>query len=233
MRTRTTILGLALLFISCGETTEKIENKTADKTNQNKGETNTTLPSADYSSLLNDNKCSMDIAEVAEALEVPAADLSIPDYVDEPVFAELGKCYFRLKGFGKDVGIEGTDINMGTTKMTKAAIKNEINGYLKRRKDGLEKVTKMYIVESDTKDSYIATQLRYGRVIIYNENYDHAFVIQYGMANQIVDNDDHKLVIQHAGGTENPSTNRTTAQHKELTEKMVKLANYLLKKHRK
>lgn len=232
MRILTTILGLALLLISCGETTKKIESETAEKTSSNKEETNTVLPSADYSSLLIDYTCDMDIAELAKVLQVAEADLSIPEYAKKPLFAESGKCYFNLKGFGTGAGGD-TGLNMGTSKMTKADIKNEINGYLKRKKDGLEKIAKMYIVEADTKDSYIATQLRYGRVIIYNENYDNAYLISYGMANKIIYDDDHSLVVQHGSGAENPNTNRTTAQHEALTKKMVELANYLLKKHRK
>ncbi|MEX0289440.1 MAG: hypothetical protein AB3N14_10050 [Flavobacteriaceae bacterium] len=234
MRRLIPIIGLSFLLISCGETTaKKIESETAEKANPSKEEANNTLPSADYSSLLNDYSCDMDIAELAKVLEIPETDLSIPDSAKEPVFAELGNCYFNLKGFGKYFGTEGTEINWGSTKMTKADIKKSIKSYLKYREEGLEKMMKMYIVEADTKDSYIATQLRYGRVIILNENYDNVFLIVYGMANKIVDNDDHSLVIKHARGTENSSTDRTTAQHKVLTEKMVKLANYLLKKHRK
>ncbi|MBT8185309.1 MAG: hypothetical protein KJN76_10745 [Eudoraea sp.] len=232
MKRLTTILGLTLLFISCGEATKKIENETAEKTTRNNEKTNTTLPSADYGSLLIDYTCNMDIAEVAKVLEVPKADLSIPEYAKKPAFTKSGNCAFSLKGFGSGAGGD-TEISLGVTKMTKADIKNEINGYLKRKKDGLEKITKMYIVESDTRDSYIATQLRYGRVIILNENYDNAFLIAYGMENKIVHEDDHSIVVRHGAGTENANTDRTTAQHKELTEKMVKLANYLLKKHGK
>lgn len=233
MRRLTTIFSLSLLLISCGEAPKKNTAQQAEKTAKKDNSETKTLASGDYSSLLIDYSCDMEIAEVAEALDVPEASLSIPDYAEEPVFVELGKCWFILSGFGNDAGNEGTAINWGTTKMTKASIKKQIKSYLKDRDDGLEKITKMYIVEADTKDSYIATQLRYGRVIILNENYDNAFVILYGMPNKIVDNDDHQLVKQHAAGTENPGTDRTTAQHKELTKKMVKLANYLLKKHRK
>ena len=233
MRRLIPIICLILVFNSCGETTGGMERITAKESISKTEDTSTNLPSADYSSLLIDFSCDLDIAELAKVLDVPEANLSIPDYVNQPVFVELGNCYLRIKGFGNQVGIDGTDINWGPSKMTKASIKKQIKSYLKHRAEGLEKVLKPYIIEADTKDSYIATQLRYGRVIILNENYDNAIAIVYGMENKIVHNDDHQLVKQHAVGTENPSTDRTTDQHKALTEKMVALANYLLKKHRK
>ena len=233
MRRLITIFSLSLLLISCDEAPKKNTAQQAEKTVKKDNSDTKTLPSGDYSSLLINYSCDMDISELAKVLEVPEANLSIPDYTEQPVFAEMGKCFFRLKGFGDDVGITGTDINWGPSKMTKAGIKKQIKSYLKYRDEGLEKVLKTYIVEADTRDSYIATQLRYGRVIILNENYENAIAIVYGMENKIVHNDDHQLVKQHGGGTVNPGTDRTTDQHKALTEKMVTLANYLLKKHRK
>ncbi|UII78409.1 hypothetical protein [Flagellimonas sp. CMM7] len=212
MKTYTLLLGLTLLFISCGEAPKKDTAQQGEKSTEKKDDVTESLPSADYSSLLIDYTCGMDAAELAKAMKVPESNLSIPDYAKKPSFAETGNCYFSLKGFGTGAGGD-TGISMGTTKMTKVDIKNEINGYLKRKKDGLEKITKMYIVEADTKDSYIATQLRQGRVIILNENYDNAFLIAYG--------------------TRNAATDRTQEQHEALTQKMVGLANYLLKKHRK
>ncbi len=233
MKTYPLLLGLTFLLVSCGEAPKKDTAQQGEKSTEKKNDASESLVSADYSSLLIDYSCDMmDIAELAKVLEVPEADLSIPEYTKKPVYTNSGACYYSLKGFG--TGVDGdSSLRMRTTKMTKAVIKNEIRGYLKRKKEGLEKITKTYIVEADTRDCYIATQLRYGRVIILNENYDNAFVIQYGKANKIVDDDDHQLVKQSAAGTENPNTNRTTDQHKELTKKVVKLANYLLQKHRK
>ncbi len=232
MKTYTIVLGIAFLFVSCGEAPKKDTAQQGEKKSTEKNNYVTeSLPSADYSSLLIDYSCDMSITEVAKALEVSETDLSIPEYSKKPYYPK-STCYFSLKGFG--TGPDGdSPFRMHTAKMTKAEVKKEIKGYLKRKNDGLEDITKTYVVEADTKDCYIATQLRYGRVIILNENYDNAFVIQYGTANKIVDNDDHKLVKQNAAGTENPNTDRTTEQHKELTKKVVKLANYLLQKHRK
>jgi len=226
------ILLLLTVIISCDEATKKNATKQVEKTTKKENNDTNTLSSADYSSLLIDYACDMDMVEMAKVLDVPEGNLSIPDYAKQLAFTKTGMCYFNLKGFGSGAGGD-TGISMGTSKMTKADVKNEINGYLKRKKDGLEKITKMYIVQADTKDSYIATQLRHGRVIILNENYDNVFFITYGLENKVVHDDDHPLVVQHAAGTENANTNRTTAQHEELTKKMVKLANYLLEKHRK
>jgi len=70
----------------------------------------------------------------------------------------------------------------------------------------------MDIQLAETEDSYIAYQPGQGRILIYNENYDQAFLIRYGLRNA--------------------NNDRTKEQHEALRLKMTDLANYLLKKHR-
>lgn len=233
MKTYTLLLGLTFLFVSCGEAPKKDTAQQGEKSTEKKDDVTKSLPSADYSSLLIDYSCGIDSAELAKAMDIPPTDIAITNSKDqvkktfdlsETQMEKLNKlnkenannnkeCKFEIKGFGIDNFGNDMVISLRSTQMKKNEIKKEINGYLKRKSDGLEKITKMYIEESDTKDSYIATQLRYGRVIIYNENHDGAFVISYGI--------------------NNANNNRTTEQHEALTQKVVKLANYLLKKHRK
>ena len=71
----------------------------------------------------------------------------------------------------------------------------------------------MGIALSKTGDCYIARMPMHGRVIIYNENYDNAFMFNYSP----------KGIYK----------GRTDEQHTELGKKMIDLANYLLKKHKK
>ena len=70
----------------------------------------------------------------------------------------------------------------------------------------------MGIELSETGDCYMARMPHVGRVIIYNENYDHAFYFQYSQ----------KGIYK----------GRTDEQHAKLGEKTIALANYLLKKHK-
>lgn len=206
------ITAVVLFFFSCGEITNKtdvIENE--EPFSENKEQNAKTLASADYSTLLMNYNCDMNTAEIAKIMEVPEADLSIPEYAKKPGFAETGNCYINLKGFGTGAGGD-TGITWGTTRMSKDDIKNEIDGHLKNQKEMPFSITKTKIELAETKDSYIVANFRYGRVIIYNGNYDSAFVISYGNLN--------------------PGTDRTKEQHTLLTEKIVSLANYLLKKHK-
>jgi len=206
---------LICLLISCGEsTTKKQESKPSETP---KEESNSSfLESADYSSLLVNYKCDMDSAEVAQAMGVSVSDLSIPDYASNPNFSKTGKCYFFLKGYGQTTLGDETQISWGTENdMSKADVKKEIDGYLERQKEmpePMQKMTGMGIQLANTKDCYLVFQTNHGRILILNENYG-AMVLSYGNVN--------------------PSFNRTTEQHEELKGKMEKLANYMLKKHRK
>ncbi|MGB5238473.1 MAG: hypothetical protein WBM43_11305 [Flavobacteriaceae bacterium] len=68
MRKLITILGLILVFISCGGTTKKEKSitSTSDSTSNKEEEMISGTPSADYSSLLTDYHCDMDMAEMAK-----------------------------------------------------------------------------------------------------------------------------------------------------------------------
>jgi len=203
------IISLVLLpiVVSCGER-KKNEYKNEQQEIVNKEETGAILASGDYSSLLGDYTCGMDIAEVAKILEVPASNLSIPKY------ATPEKCMFELKGYGEDALGGVTIIGWAPSKNSKADNKNEINTYLKNQRKLTSAVTMgMGIVLADTKDCYLAFQPAHGRIIIINEHYDNMFLLYYG--------------------TNRTLKSRTVEQQKELQEKMTVLANYLLKKHRK
>lgn len=164
-------------------------------------------PSADYRTLLVSYECDMDISEVAKVLKVPEEDLSIPDY------ARPGKCYFNLKGFGENVLGDGTQLLWGPSPSSKSQNSKEIERYQEREKENTNFMG-MRIALAVTGDCYLAFQPAHGRVIIYNEHYDTAFLINYGYK-------------------DSSSTGRTDEQHQFLQEKMTDLANYLLKKHRK
>ena len=233
MKTYTLVLGLTLLFLSCGEAPKKDTAQQGEKNTEKEYDVTESSTSADYSTLLIDYNCDIDAAEIAKAMDIPPADIARTNSKDrvkktfdlsETQVEKLNKlnkekakdnkeCKFEIKGFGVDNFGNDMVISLHSTEMKKTDIKNEIKGYLRRKSDGLEKITKMYIEESDTKDSYIATALRYGRVIIYNENHNGAFLISYGI--------------------NNANNNRTEEQHLALTKKVVNLANYLLQKHRK
>ena len=195
------------LVLGCNTAAKKEGNKTAEnKTKVEEKETYKSIKSADYSTLLTEYKCDMSISEVAEILEVPESDLSIAEYTTE------GKCYFVLKGFGKNTLTGGTGILWGPSPSSKAQNKKEIKSYLEWKQEGV-KIMGMDIALAETGDCYIAYQPAHGRLIIYNENYDTAFLINYGRKSS--------------------NNQRTDEQHEALRLKMTDLANYLLKKHRK
>ena len=162
--------------------------------------------SGDYSSLYVNYECTSTVSEIAEILDVPENDLTRSDYQQE------GKCSFDVKGFGINTLGNSSAISWGPFPTTKAQNKKEIASYLKRKKEGL-KIMGMDIELADTGDCYLAYQPGHGRLIIYNENYDHAFFISYGRRSA--------------------NNDRTEEQHEALKPKMTDLANYLLKKHRK
>lgn len=199
------------LLMACNDNTKKEPTNKSSDSNAKlvKQEESKPMKSGDYSSLLTNFKCEMDMAEVAKVLEVPVTDLSIPE------FPYPKKCHFNLKGFGQNSEGDGTNIRWGTVRSSKKRNKKEINNYLKNQKKyaaNPKVYQNMSIVLADTKDSYIAHQPTHGRLIIYNENYDNAFMINY----------DQKGAF-----------NRTSEQHEEIKNRMTNLANYLLKKHKK
>jgi len=132
--------------------------------------------------------------------------------ISPSAYPQKGKCSFTIKGFGKNTLGNESAISWGSYPTSKAQNKKEITGYLERKEEGL-KIMGMDIELAATKDCYIAYQPAHGRIIIYNEHYDHAFLFNYGQ--------------------KNANTNRTKEQHEELRLKMTNLANYLLKKHKK
>ncbi|WP_157483728.1 hypothetical protein [Maribacter hydrothermalis] len=203
---------IALLFLSlviaCNESPKKEGVSKTDTVQQVslEKEENNAMTSGDYSSLLTDYKCDMRISEVAEVLKVPESNLSQTDNSSE------NKCSFELIGFGKNTLGGDSHISWSSAPSSKKQNKKEIASYLERKEDGI-KIMGMDIELAETGDCYIAQQPAHGRIIIYNENYDHAFLIHYGI--------------------KSANNNRTKEQHEELRLKMTDLANYLLQKHRK
>lgn len=201
-----TLLFALVLILGCNSETKKKDAVTVTTTVISKKSDDKVLPSGDYSSLLNSFSCTIEISELASALQVSEADLSLSDYIPK------GKCAFHLSGFGKNNFGEESTISWGPFSNSKAQNKKEIESYLKRKKEGL-KIMGMDIELAETGDCYIAYQPGHGRILIYNQNYDSAFVFQYGRRSA--------------------NNNRTEEQHEALRLKMTNLANYLLKKHRK
>ncbi|MEP2277944.1 hypothetical protein [Maribacter sp.] len=195
------------LFIACTETPKKQNtsepNSVSASSKQEESSSNT---SGDYNSLFNNNDCDMSIAELAEVLKVPESNLSKLDKIGG------NKCSFDLKGFGTNTLDGDSRISWRSTPSSKKQNKKEIANYLERKEAGL-KIMGMDIELAETGDCYIAQQPAHGRIIIYNENYDEAFLIHYGI--------------------KSANTDRTKEQHEELRLKMTALANYLLQKHRK
>ena len=195
------------LFIACTETPKKQDTGEQDsKQVSSEKEESSSNTSVDYSSLYNNDDCDMSIAELAEVLKVPESNLNKLDKIGG------NKCSFDLKGFGTNTLDGDSRISWRSTPSSKKQNKKEIASYLERKEAGL-KIMGMDIELAETGDCYIAQQPAHGRIIIYNENYDHAFLIHYGI--------------------KSANTNRTKEQHEELRLKMTNLANYLLQKHRK
>ena len=204
---RITSLLLLCLVLGCkGTTKEEASSNPNNTAKVEEKEVTEFSASADYSSLFNNYTCDMSVAELAKVLKIPESDLSIAERT------KAGNCYFDLKGFGKYS--TGGDMRLiwGATPSSKRGNKKAINSYLQRKKEGL-KIMGMDIELAKTGDCYLTYQPAYGRMIIYNENYDTAFLMDYGQ--KIISND------------------RTAEQHEALRLKMTDLANYLLKKHRK
>lgn len=195
------------LIVGCNTSVKKeVTTSNSEASSIEKKETKI-MASADYSTLLVDFNCDMDTSEIAKVLEVPETDLSIPDHT------QPNKCHLRLKGFGENTAGGQTLLMWGSYPSSKGQNKKEIKNYLKNQEEYPANVIQhMSIALADTKDCYIAQQPAHGRVLIYNENYDTAFILNYGRRGAF---------------------KRSEEQHEALKEKMTDLANYLLKKHRK
>lgn len=206
------VLGLCM---ACNTATKKSDSQAGNETAATQSGTETVskkrddskpMESGNYSTLLTDYSCDMDIPELAKVLQVSEADLSLSEYQTP------GKCTFNLNGFGKDAFDGTTRLFFGPSPSSKGQNKKEIANYLKDKEEGTQFMG-MDIELAETGDCYLAFQPAQGRMIIYNENYDQAFLINYGQ--------------------KNANTDRTEEQHEALRLKMTDLANHLLKKHRK
>ena len=196
---------LLATIISCGEMKTKQAEK-EPKENSKKETISETLPSADYSSLLVDYECNITVAEVANALKIPDSDVSIP----KP--HRPGQCNFSIKGFGQNGLGDDTAIVWFLEEVGKTQVEKEIKSYLDDQANN-ESVLGMGIDLSETGDSYIVRQAVRGSVVIMNANYDNWLLLSYSP----------KYMYK----------SRTQEQHDALGEKMIALANYLLKKHKK
>lgn len=194
------------VLISCGETKEKKNDQNISEDKSQPIEASKTLPSADYSSLLVNYECDMTPSEVARALSIPEADVSLAEY------QYPGRCTFVIKGFGENTLGDDTIIVWFLEKLGKAQVAKEIKSYLDDQANN-ESVLGMGIQLSDTGDCYITKQPMHGRVAIMNANYDSWMFLSY--------NPKHMY------------KSRTQEQHDALGEKTIALANYLLKKHKK
>lgn len=203
------ILALVLIgsfLISCGEAPEKKnDQRTTIEDTPQAAEPMKAKASADYSSLLLNYQCDMTEAEVAQVLNIPGADVK---RIESKIPG--GRCDFEIQGFGKNA-LGGTAMMWGSTPFSKADSKKEIQSALKDKENN-ENIMGMDIELSETGDCYIRILPHVGRVLIYNENYDHAFYFEF---------------------SQRGIYKRTKEQHQALTEKTIALANYLLKKHKK
>jgi hypothetical protein len=197
------LLVIGSFLIACGEATEKKNDNAATPETPQKAVEEKTVSSADYSSLFLNYECDMDTSEVANVLNIPETDVSIPE------FTQAGNCSFEIKGFGENA-LGGTILTWGATPFSKADSKKEIQSALKDKENN-ESMFGMDIELSETGDCYIRILPHVGRVVIYNENYDHAFYFSY---------------------SQRGIYKRTEEQHAALTKKTIALANYLLKKHK-
>lgn len=193
------------LLLSCGET-KKNETQKETKQVSKKETTNEALPSGDYSSLLVSYECDMDAAEVAKVLNIPETDVSLAKY------QRPGGCSFNVKGFGQNGLGDDTPIIWYLEELGKAQVTKEIKSYLDNQANN-EEVLGMGIDLAETGDSYIVKRPMNGQAVIMNANYDHWLVLSYSPKHLY--------------------KSRTQEQHDALGAKMVDLANYLLKKHRK
>lgn len=200
---------IALVFavlLSCGETAEKKKDQNTSQDKSKPSEASKTLPSADYSSLLVNYKCDMDVAEVAKVLNISETDVSLANY--QPP----GGCSFSVKGFGQNGLGDDTTIIWYLEELGKAQVNKEIKSYLDDQTNN-EEALGMGIDLAETGDSYIVNRPMNGQVVIMNANYNHWLVLSYSPKHSY--------------------KSRTPEQHSKLGAKMGDLANYLLKKHKK
>jgi hypothetical protein len=148
----------------------------------------------------------MTVAEVAKVLNIPETDVSLAKY------QRPGGCSFNIKGFGQNALGDDTPIIWYLEELGKAQVNKEIKTYLDDQENN-EEVLGMGIELSETGDSYIVKRPMNGQVVIMNANYDHWLVLSYSPKHLY--------------------KSRTQVQHDALGEKMIGLANYLLKKHKK
>lgn len=198
------ILFLSLIF-ACNTTTQKAD-KDKVQTKNKKEVTNIIKSSGNYSSLLEHYECDMESSEVAKILGVSEENVTTKKYSSNK------KCYFNLSGYGSS----SSQISWGIVPATKKGNKKRINNYLNDKKTLSKSIRKKIGTDfelAETGDCYLSQQSMHGRIIIYNEYYDSAFMLSYG--------------------NRNANNARTKEQQEELKQKMTDLANYLLKKHRK
>jgi len=194
------------VLLSCGETKDKKNDQNTSQDKSQPVETSKTLPSADYSSLLINYECDMDVAEVAKVLNIPETDVSLAKY------QRPGGCSFSFKGFGQNGLGDDTAIIWYLEELGKAQVNKEIKSYLDDQANN-EEALGMGIDLAETGDSYIVKRPMNGQVVVMNANYDNWLVLSYSPKHLY--------------------KSRTQEQHDALGEKMIALANYLLKKHRK
>ena len=205
MKKLAALILIGSFLISCGET-KKNESKKEDQEVSKKETTSEALPSADYSSLLTNYECNISISEVATALNISEAYVSLAKY------QQPGRCAFNIKGFGQNPLGDDTILEWFLEDVGKAQVAKEIKSYLDDQANN-EEVLGMGIQLAETGDSYITKNPMYGRVAIMNANYDSWLYMSYAP--------------KHMYKT------RTPEQHTALGEKTIALANYLLKKHKK
>jgi len=196
---------LAILLFSCGESQEKSTNQSATEENSTEIQKEASISSADYSSLFTDFSCNVTVSELAQALNLPESDISIPKHLPS------SGCAFVINGFGKNAFGEETTIHWFLEKTSKDEVKEQIQSYSETEVSN--NVLAMGLEMSETGDTYLAKAPSYGRVNVLNENHENWLLISYAPMHQ------YKA--------------RTQEQHIALGAKMIDLANYLLKKHKK
>ena len=197
---------ILLLLIACKSET----NKNTSETVQNEPKKEVAIesnPNADFSSLFETYNCDMSITELAEVLQIPAADIVLADNPSND------KCVFQVQGFGKGYENSGSRLRFGPSFSTKGQNKKVITEHLKEKKERPQgMIMGRDIILADAGQCYITLQLLQGRVIILNENYEQLFMITYGNLPSVQE--------------------RSKEQHDELTKKVIDLANYLVSKHK-
>ncbi len=132
-------------------------------------------------------------------------ELPIADLKMEPALNSSPSCSVRYS----PNGTYQTNLSWSMIpSATKAGNKKAIDKELKDKEKGSNPFTDITL--SETGDCYFKCIPMRGRIQIYNEYQDGSFGLIYGNRG-----------------------NRTEEEHQQMREKMTRLANYLLKKHRK